>query len=141
MSGKSATAGPSVLLVVGLALLLAGQAWLNKEPLFGVCTTILGVLLLLGGAVRAYRQRRGHRPQARLMGEEAGVLSSEEGFIPMRPADEAQRRQVQKRIIDKPDRAADSVRGFLVEQAKQAKAVRPEPAPGKRSGKRRKSDG
>ena len=135
MSGKSKSAGLSLLLLVGLAALLTGQGLLETQPLFGACTLVLGVLLLLGGAVLAYRQRQGRRPQARLMGEEAGVLASEKGFYPVRQAEDEQRRQVHKRIADKPERAADSVRGFL------ANTAPPAAPPGKAPGKRRNSDG
>ena len=141
MGGKSRSALLSLLLIAGLAILIAGQGLLEAEQLVGACTLIAGVLLLLGTAVLAYKQRTGQPRQPRLMGEERGVLESEKGFYPLHQADEEQRRQGQKHMVDKPDRAADSVRGFLVEQTRQAKAARTEAAPGKAPGKRRKTDG
>lgn len=117
------------LLLAGLALLFAGQAWIGHEGGIGAWSLGAGVLLLVGAAMLAYNQRRGRRPQPRLVGEYRGELASEEGFVPLRAGEDEHRQQVQRRIVGQPQRAADSVRGLLEEQVR------------KESGKRRKADG
>lgn len=140
MGAKNKTAMLSGLLLAGLALLAAGQAWLGREGWAGPWALGAGVLLLVGAAVLACSQRAGRR-QPRLVGEYRGELESEAGFVPLRAGEEEHRQQVQRRIVGRPERAADSVRGLLVEQVRQAKGARPEAAPRKESGKRRKADG
>lgn len=131
MAVKNKTTLLCGLLLAGLALLVAGQA------LVGAWGLGAGVLLLVGAAVLAYRQRRGRRPQSRLVGEYRGELASEAGFVPLRAAEEELRQQVQRRIVGQPQRAADSVRGLLGAPVKQARAARPEAVPAKASEKRR----
>lgn len=129
------------LLLAGLALLLAGQAWLGEERGTGTWSLAAGVLLLVGAAALACQGRAGRRRQPRLVGEYRGVLASEAGFVPLGRAEEEHRQQVQRRIVGRPERAADSVRSLLEEQGRQAKAARSGAAPSKDIGKRRKSDG
>ncbi|MCC7261886.1 MAG: hypothetical protein IT369_05100 [Candidatus Latescibacteria bacterium] len=129
------------LLLAGMALLLMGQANLGQPGLRGTWSLAAGLLLLVGAAGLAYYQRHGRRPQPPLVGEYRGVLASEEGFVPMRGGGEAQRQQVQRRIVGKPERAAESVRGLLGEQVRQARPGRPAPGAGNDKSKRRKGDG
>jgi hypothetical protein len=109
------------LLLAGLALLIAGQAWLGRGGGLGAWSLAAGVLLLLGAAGLAWRQRAGRRRQPPLVGEYRGVLTSEEGFVPMRDPAEGQRRQAQRRAVEKPQRAAESVRLLLAKSGRQGK--------------------
>ena len=136
MGLKGKTALLCALLLVGLALLVAGQAWMGHEGGIGAWSLGGGVLLLVGAAVLAYQQRHGRRPQARLVGEYRGELASEEGFVPLRAAEDEHRQQVQRRIVGQPQQAADSVRGFLAAPVRQAGAARPEATPRKDPGKK-----
>lgn len=141
MAAANKTALLCALLLAGLALLVVGQAWMGHEAGIGTWSLGAGVLLLVGAALLAYRQRRGRRPQPRLVGEYRGELASEEGFVPLRAGGEEHRQQVQRRIVGQPQRAADSVRDLLGAPVRQAGASRPEPAPRKEPGKRGKTDG
>lgn len=116
MAAQNKTALLSALLLAGLALLAVGQAWMGHEGGIGAWSLGVGVLLLVGAAVLAYQQRRGRRPQSRLVGEYRGELASEEGFVPLRTT-EAEQRQVQRRIAGQPERTAVSVRGLLRKRA------------------------
>lgn len=108
------------LLLGGLALLLVGQAQLAQGGAQGVWSLAGGLLLLVGAAVLALCRRFGPKAPP-LVGEYRGLLASEEGFVPMREAAEAQREQTQRRVVGKPERAAESVRGLLAEQLRQGK--------------------
>lgn len=131
------------LLLAGMALVLVGQAHLGQPGLLGTWSLAAGLLLLVGAAGLAYHQRHGRRSQPPLVGEYRGVLASEEGFVPMRSGGEAQRQQVQRRTIGKPERAAESVRSLLGEQVRQARpgSTAPGTANDKTKTKRRKGDG
>ena len=129
------------LLLAGLALLVAGQAWMGHEGTMGAWSLGGGILLLVGAAVLAHSQRRGRRPPSRLVGEYRGELASEEGFVPLRTAQEKQRQQLQGRIVGQPQQAADSVRALLGAAGRPARAARPKESKSKASGKRRKGDG
>lgn len=113
------------LLLAGLALLVASQAWLGHQGGIGVWSLAAGVLLLMGAAALAWQERAGRRRQPRLVGEYRGVLASEEGFVPLRTAEDEHRQQVQRRVAGQPEQAADSVRSLLVARVRQAKTARP----------------
>jgi uncharacterized membrane protein (UPF0136 family) len=134
MGKKSRIALIGGLLLAGLALLIAGLAWMGRQGGLGTWSLTAGVLLLLGAAGLALQQRR--RPQPRLVGEYRGVLASEAGFVPLRAAGEEERQQVQRRIVGQPEKAADSVRGLLLAQVRQAKGASPRKEKGQRGKKR-----
>jgi hypothetical protein len=139
MHTRNKIAVPGGLLLAGVGLLIAGQVWLGQGGDLGIWGLAGGVLLLVGAAGLAWRQRAGRGPQPRLVGEYRGVLASEEGFVPLATSGEEQRRQVQRRIVDKPQRAADSVRGLIEQQIREAKGGGR--VSGRDTGKRRKKNG
>lgn len=140
MNSKANLVLIAVLLLGGVALLLVGQAG-SAAMGAGTWSLAAGLLLLVGAAALASRHRQGRKEQAPLVGEYRGVLASEEGFVPIRGQAEEQRQQAQRRIVGKPERAAESVRGMLGDQVRQAKPSRGAAGPRQDLGKRRKGDG
>ncbi len=133
-NGKVALIG--VLFMAGLSLLLVGQVSGG-----GGWKLAVGVLCLIGAAALSQWQRRGAKNPGPLVGEYRGVLASEEGFVPLPGEAQGQQRAVQRRVVGKPEQAAESVRGLLADKVRQARPGRASSGGQQETGKGRKGSG